>query len=94
MSGVYIKGMEMPTDEARAFTIVFSDGKAAISVEPFEWHEVVPVPPHGRLGDLEALAEDVEIFADENAIGKIEKEELLEIVKYFPTIIPAGKKEE
>ena len=46
MSDILIKDMEMPKEGSRAFMIVFSDGKAAISVEPFEWHEVILIPDH------------------------------------------------
>ena len=51
---LYIKGMEMPTDGEKLYMIVFSDGKACASYKPFEWHEVVPVPPHGDLIDRDA----------------------------------------
>ncbi len=89
--GVYVKDMQMPTGHEVVY--IFSDGtvkKAFLGTrEALETSKAIPVPDHGRLGDLEALAEDVEIFADENAIGKIEKEELLEMVRYAPTIIPA-----
>ena len=96
-----IKNVEMPTDHP-LWIVVHPDGTVEANEvsasRPVGWQTLrdaaAPVPPHGRLGDLEALAEDVEIFADENAIGKIEKEELLEIVKYFPTIIPSDANEE
>lgn len=52
--GVYIN-MEMPKDGEKLYMIVFSDGKACASYKPFEWHEVVSLPPHGRLIDADAL---------------------------------------
>lgn len=52
---ILIKGMEMPKDGEKLYMITFSDGKACASYKPFEWHEVVPVPPHGRCIDADAL---------------------------------------
>lgn len=57
MGDILIKGMEMPTDGEKLYMIVFSDGKACASYKPFEWHEVVPVPPHGDLVDRDETIE-------------------------------------
>lgn len=57
---VYIKGMEMPTDCAMLLKI-FPDGRVGVPVH-LNWMgtlvvndaEAVPVPPHGRLIDIDA----------------------------------------
>lgn len=62
MSDLLIRGMEMPTTIGTELYIRFgSDGKTyAIDTNAEttdgEWHEIITVPPHGRLGDLDALA--------------------------------------
>lgn len=91
--GIYISNLEMPTNGDCISLKIYPDGGVFVQNTNYGGWKAITVPDHGRLGDLEALAEDVEIFADENAIGKIEKEELLEIVRYAPTIIPADKEE-
>lgn len=85
--GVYIKGMEMPKDGEKLYMIAFSDGKACASYNPFEWHEVVPVPePHGRLGDLDALLKSKDILDD---IGWPEAYLPISTIEAAPTIIQA-----
>lgn len=92
MGDILIKGMEMPKDGEKLYMIAFSDGKACASYKPFEWHEVVPVPSHGRLGDLDALRKDWlengknEYVYDTNAF--------LDSLDNAPTIIPADPAEE
>jgi hypothetical protein len=64
MSGVYIKGMEMPIDGFITVTIT-SDGRVVGNSKKengkFEYLDnediakAVPVPPHGRLIDADAL---------------------------------------
>ena len=57
MSGIYIKGMEMPKDCAMMLKI-FPDGRVGVPVH-LNWcgvlvvkdAEAVPVPPHGALMD-------------------------------------------
>lgn len=53
--GIYIKGMEMPTFEQGVRTInIYADGVVTnYAEEPIG--QAVPVPPHGRLGDLDAF---------------------------------------
>lgn len=56
---VLIKGMEMPT--APVLLCIHPDGKVFADLEG-GWREykAVPVPPHGRLGDLDALCNRLE----------------------------------
>ncbi len=63
---ILIKGKEMPKDGDKLYMITFSDGKACASYKPFEWYEVVPVQPHGRLGDLDKLVEKIDGIWDCN----------------------------
>ena len=85
---ILIKGMEMPKDGEKLYMIVFSDGKACASYKPFEWHEVVSLPPHGRLGDLDAVEAEIR--------EKTNEQFCVNIVQNAPTIIPAsgGKEDE
>lgn len=87
----YIKGM-MPKDGEKLYMLVFSDGKACVSYKPFEWHEVVPVPPHGRLIDADAFI----ALCREYAITQSD-DEFCKHLEYAltkaPTIIPAEEGE-
>lgn len=62
MSDILIKGVEMPTDHP-LWIVVHSDGTVEANEvspsRPVGWQTLrnaaVPVPPHGRLGDLDEL---------------------------------------
>lgn len=61
MSDLLIRGMEMPTNQVLA--VINPDGLVEILNNDntlIEEHEVVHIQPHGRLGDLDALAKQVE----------------------------------
>lgn len=74
MSGIYIKNMEMPKNcekclgFERCYTRGLFDpigwchiaGTELLNPNPPTDCPLVPVPPHGRLGDLDALARQVE----------------------------------
>lgn len=65
MSGIYIKGMEMP--KHGTVIIIYANG---IVTDYDDEHQealgtAIPVPEHGRLGDLDVLRE---------AVGKVELE--------------------
>jgi hypothetical protein len=62
--GIYLPNMEMPKDIEPGLVIEFADGidgKRYARLYHYrhggltEWLEAVPVPPHGRLGDLDAV---------------------------------------
>lgn len=100
MSDLLIKSMKMPKDGTGMYCIVFSDGKACASYKPFEWHEVVTVPPHGRLGDLDKLEK---LFADidsapyscfDGAEPFYSAEDAAHIIRLAPTVIPATEARE
>lgn len=83
MSDVLIRGMEMPKDGAKLYMIAFSDGKACASYKPFEWHEVVSVPPHGDLIDRDVLIKKARTQFDWNDVVDVED------IANAPTIIEA-----
>ena len=86
--GVYIKGMEMPKEKKITLTL-FPDGRVYENHGERLWGngkdcvpwKAVPVPPHGRLIDADALAK--------NTTGAIYHSEL----RAAPTIIPAEEGE-
>lgn len=89
MSGIYIPGMEIPKEHGvhKIRLFVREDGTASIwgleEYIPHEPLEVIPVQPHGRLIDADALIETL----NNNKIPYNDD------VNYFlmnaPTIIPA-----
>lgn len=54
---IIITGMDMPTSRCAVTLKVWPDGEVEIIDEDGEWKVVkaIPVPPHGRLGDLDEL---------------------------------------
>lgn len=94
--GVYIKGMEMPTDRSR-WVVIYPDGKVEFSDKTDEWETLdkgaVQVPPHGRLIDADALDADLEWqdmhTGEWDAVGFS-----IEEIENAPTIIPAEPAEE
>ena len=102
--GVYIKGMEMPSKcvECRLATKTDFDSCPFCDVTMRDlskdewWYErpqdcpLVPVPPHGRLGDLDAIRADI----DEKRPGRsYEDAWALTVIDTAPTIIPAEEGE-
>ena len=106
MSGVYIKGMEMPK-EGFVEILIRDDGTVQQTGQSYRidgtdyytpyvgempvMYEAVPVPPHGRLIDADALVDsfDPSDFwnpdAEDNCFAAIH------VVNCAPTIIPADK---
>ena len=67
MSGVYIKGMEMPEDEETVTLTICADGLVFEEFkEPGDVFHAVHVPPHGRLIDADELVERIEGIWDCN----------------------------
>lgn len=103
--GIYIKGMEMPTHCMDCPFMVSRDNddcilQSAEANESFEnWEQMragcplVPIPPHGRLIDADALDADLETqdmrTGEWDAIGFSLSE-----IDNAPTIIPADEGEE
>ncbi len=86
---VLITGIEMPKDKAVS-PIICASGKVYN-----EYLEVagnaIPVPPHGRLGDMDAIARKIRRFGDHVAFTKDEIAGWFENGD-FETIIPANDK--
>ena len=78
--GIYLPNMEMPNKKNGAVLIIYPDGRCVF--ENGEEYKAVPVPPHGRLIDADALVWD-------NGIKEIP--EYYEVVCNAPTIIPASE---
>jgi len=95
--GVYIKGMEMPTEQYGKMVItLYPNGHVAEYVGDIGrvW-EAVPVPPHGRLIDANKIGlTDFEIILCQKGNPfKNALEMLLEKIENAPTIIPAEEGE-
>lgn len=54
---------------------------------------LVPVPPHGRLGDLDALQKQIDFARNSGMLGKTAHYKLQKLIKEAPTIIPAEEGE-
>lgn len=91
--GVYISGIKLPKDEPGAFQVIVmyvgADGKLRAECEGT--HEVVPVPPHGRLID----ADELETVMSEGIAPSVKDGgfthpfDIIRAVANAPTIIPA-----
>lgn len=95
---VMIKGMEMPTGNDELRLIIRSNGQVIISHKTFfDETEAIPVPPHGRLIDADALKDvqqaDADFFKGSSDYGeKCRYDEAINAVANIinaPTIIPA-----
>lgn len=89
--GVYIKGIDMPTKQT-TFTI-FPNGYVAIydAQDSFIGEtKAIPVPPHGRLGDLDRLEAQ---WANCDHGAYYDKTNFVRSIQKAPTIIPASDKD-
>ena len=96
MSGIYIKGMDMPKScyvcPFNVFKIclinTLQEGKYSVT------HScpLVPVPDHGRLIDADALIADIQpTDEDANTGADLVLNVFLAVLKAEPTIIPADE---
>lgn len=99
MSGVYIKGLKMPTGKEGVAVIIYPDGEAV--VEPFDigfskYCKAISVPDHGRLVDADALETVMVegIVPSEHGGGFRHPFDVLRALVAAPTIIPADGEEE
>lgn len=101
MSGIYIKGMEMPAEPGphKIRFFVREDGTASCwgleEYIPYEPLEVIPVPEHGRLIDADALLY-TRLYKDNwiRGTGREAPAVWKEDVDSAPTIIPADEEGE
>lgn len=97
---VYIKGMEMPKEGD--LIVIRPDGKAYyVSANPQNAYEgeAVPVPPHGRLIDADALLESeqgytIPNYNSDGYVADLEGAYTEVQIENAPTIIPADKEGE
>lgn len=89
---ILIEGMEMPKDRPQLLWI-YPNGKALTvqsDVDPWKELQAVHIPPHGRLGDLDALKDkwthkDLDLFSQGWS--------WLRDLNQAPTVIPASGEE-
>ncbi len=92
--GLYIPDLRLPSDgDFELWIAVRKDGSFAYNVRG-GWQDgkqkAVPVPPHGRLIDADALTISTAVPLDE----KPYQYDHIDNIKAAPTIIPASEKEE
>lgn len=97
--GVYIEGMEMPTEEYGSMTIkIYPNGHVAEYIGDMGrvW-DAVPVPPHGRLIDADLLCKVLQKNAEDEWNNKTAPfswayayDCVKDTVENMPTIIPAS----
>lgn len=89
MSGIYVKGMEMPKDGEHPYWVtIHSDGTVEYNEnkgQGWQTSEAVPVPDHGDLIDRDGAVRDLRMDYAYAAA---------KIVALQPTIIPADKEGE
>ena len=81
MSGVYIKGMEMPKNEPMLVKINPDGSVSTTAKNNYRKYEAIPVPEHGDLIDRDALMEHL---GDSEYKGAVKR-----VLIQAPTIIPA-----
>ena len=90
MSGIYIKGVEMPTKGYRLI-LVHADG----TVQTTDGETTaIPVPPHGKLIDANALARFLlNKYWDSSWVSSSVLDRFVSEIATAPTIIPANEGE-
>lgn len=101
---ILIEGMEMPKKGSWISLRIFPDGQCVlhswcgnddeIKFEFMEHLTAVPVPPHGRLGDLDDFAKRMKSLVEkaENDgfdLGAVWYSTFVQHIELTPTIIPA-----
>ena len=96
---ILIKGMEMPLEKPRVIQI-YPDGTVRrLDGSIFNSHfEAVPVPPHGRLGDLDELYASLKKWLIQNRHSMTEATRVwirgvLEGIAAAPTVLEAEEGE-
>lgn len=91
MSGIYVKGIELPKDGEHPYWVtIHSDGTVEYNEnkgQGWQTSEAVPIPDHGRLGDLDELEQAMR--NRKNFVGRLSDPDCL--VADAPTIIPASR---
>ena len=87
--GILIKGMKMPKDGCHHMICIYADGTVSTGGRVYM---AVPVPPHGRLIDADAVERNLVKMqmAQKGVVGHgIRKSRA--VVRDMPTVIPADK---
>ena len=89
--GIYIKGMEMPKNEPLLVKINPDGSVSTTAKNGYKKYQAVPVPPHGRLIDADALEKIMcEGIAPSVKDGGFKHPfDIIRAVANAPTIIPA-----
>lgn len=98
MSGVYIKGMEMPKDGAERCIVIRGDGSVSTFVgAPIDYVRAIPVPDHGRLVDAETAEKELDNLERTSRHNSVlwpdHVEECREALRGVPTVISADEGE-
>lgn len=99
MSGIYIPGAKIPDGDYVRVLMLHKDGTCVDGIGNV--FKVIPVPPHGRLGDLDELAKRIERerFHHSHTDGLAARHHVAEYGHFLnaiseaPTIIPAEEGE-
>lgn len=102
--GIYIKGMELPGLELELSVRRGADGKwyavdTNAETSDGEWHEIIPIPQHGRLIDASEMFIEFVIEGQKSKRYKLGErwelngEEIRRVIERLPTIIPASEEE-
>lgn len=100
MADILIKGMEMPKVAGRteAIITILKDGTAQIAISPADdeigyWKEypLIPVPPHGRLIDADALVDWLKLSYGTSIpiIRGLLFSSIIKEIQEYPSVIPA-----
>jgi len=81
---VLIKGMKMPKDREK-IVFIFPDGVVHVVEKDTPVFEAVPVPPHGRLIDADAIPYKKIMFEDDDFYYGVTQP----YIDRMPTVIPA-----
>lgn len=95
MSGIYIPGVKMPRKTGIVSIVLAGDGSALLCEDgAYSDITVIPVPDHGRLGDLDVAVEILERLRDHcgNEDMAFALNWAAGSLRDLPTIIPADKK--
>ena len=92
---VLIKGMEMPKEGNETIIRILPDGTVLDQYGHHIGITATPIPPHGRLGDLNELESGLRHMAKYQD-GERQQGILgcCETIRLTPTIIPASEEEE
>ena len=92
---VYISGMEMPKEGNETIIRIQSDGTVLDQYGHHLMLKAVPVPEHGRLGDLDDFAKRMKNLAEKAKndgfdLGAAWYSAFVRHIELTPTIIPAS----